>query len=78
VNGITIRGQEWTEHKRIARVITRAFKGHQHSDGREAGIYLRMFNDLESEASLVAVARFGRIVGHVLFTEVMIDGRYCR
>jgi putative acetyltransferase len=78
VKGITIRGQEWAEHKRIARVIIRAFKGHPHSDGREAEIYLRMFNDLETEASLVAVTRLGRIVGHILFTEVAIDERYCR
>ncbi|HEY6817277.1 MAG TPA: N-acetyltransferase [Croceibacterium sp.] len=77
MKGITIRGQEWAEHKRIARVITRAFKGHPHSDGREAEIFLRLFNDLETQASFVAVTRLRRIVGHVVFSEIRIGGEYC-
>ena len=78
MKGIAIRGQEWSETRRISRLITRAFKGAPHSDGREAEIYRHMFECLDADVSLVAVASFRRIVGHVLCTEVKIDGEYCR
>jgi putative acetyltransferase len=76
LKGITIRGQEWRETRRISRVIKRAFAGHPHSDGREAEIYEHMFSCLDADVSLVAAASFGRIVGHVLCTEVKIEGEY--
>jgi putative acetyltransferase len=78
MKGITIRGQEWAEHRRVSRVIAKAFAGAPHSDGTEAAIYERLFSCLETEASYVAVTRFRRIVGHVVFSEVKIDGRDCR
>ncbi len=78
MKGIAIRGQEWSETKRISRVIRKAFAGQPHSDGREPAIYEHMFACLDADVSMVAVASFGRIVGHVLCTEVKIDGEYCR
>jgi putative acetyltransferase len=78
LKGITIRAQKWGETKRIARLITWAFTGQPHSDGREAQIYQHIFGCLDADVSLVALARFGRIVGHVMCSEVKIDGEYCR
>ena len=78
MKGITIRGQEWREHKRISRVITKAFARAPHSGGNEAQIYESLFSALETEISYVAVASFGRIVGHIMASEVKIDGEYCR
>jgi len=76
LNDITIRGQEWREHKQISRVITKAFADAPHSGGNEAEIYERVFGVLETQASLVAVTRLRRIVGHVMFSEVKIAGAY--
>ena len=78
MKAITVRAQEWDEHKRIASVITRAFAGHPHSDGSEAAIYERLFACLETVASYVAVTDTGRIVGHIVFSEVRINGQPCR
>jgi len=78
LKGVTIRGQEWAEHKRIARVITKAFANAPHAGGNEAQIYKHLFNDLDTDVSLVAITWWGRIVGHVMCSEVQIDGKYCR
>lgn len=77
MRGITIRGPKPDEHKQIARVITEAFAGHPHSDGSEAAIYERLLADGETGTSYVAVGRLRRIVGHIVFSQVRIDGRLC-
>ncbi|MXO60772.1 GNAT family N-acetyltransferase [Altererythrobacter salegens] len=75
---MTIRGEQGMDQLRIPRIISGAFADAPHASGREAAIYGKLVAARETEASLVAVASFKRIVGHVLFSEVRIDGEHRR
>ena len=78
MTGTAIRPEEPRDAHRISEVITRAFTGAAHSDGTEAAIFQRLSSRLEAKASYVAVTAQGDIVGHIVFSEVRIDGEPCR
>jgi predicted N-acetyltransferase YhbS len=77
VNVWTLRRERDGDEAAIAQVIATAFAGEERSDGGEAGIVERLRDELELEASYVAVTPSGRLVGHVAFSPVVIDGREC-
>ena len=77
MNVWTIRRERDGDEAAIAQVITAAFAGQEWSDGSEAGIVDRLRDDLQLEASYVAVTPSGSLVGHVAFSPVQIDGRDC-
>ena len=74
MNVWTIRRERDGDEAAIAQVITTAFAATEWSDGSEAGIVGRLRDDLELEASYVAVTPSGAIVGHIAFSPVAIDG----
>jgi putative acetyltransferase len=76
-NAVSIRPERDGDEAGVDRVIRRAFAGHPHSDGREADILARLRACHDIDAALVAVTRFGRIVGQIAFTPVTIGGREC-
>lgn len=75
MNVWTIRREQAGDEAAIAQVIGAAFAGEEWSDGSEAGIVDRLRDDLQLEASYVAVTPSGSIIGHVAFSPVQIDGR---
>jgi putative acetyltransferase len=70
----TIRREQDGDEAAIAQVVTTAFAGEEWSDGSEAGIVSRLRDELELEASYVAVTPSGSLVGHVAFSPVTVDG----
>jgi putative acetyltransferase len=77
MNVWTIRREQDGDRAAIAQVITTAFAGKEWSDGSEAGIVDRLRDELELEASYVALTPSGSLVGHIAFSPVAIDGRPC-
>ena len=77
MNVWTIRREQPGDEAAIAHVITAAFAGQEWSDGSEAGIVDRLRDDLQLEASYVAVTPAGTVIGHVAFSPVQVDGREC-
>ena len=70
----TIRREQVGDEAAIAGVVTTAFAGAERSGGNEAGIGGRLREELELEASYVAVTPSGSVVGHIGFSPVTIDG----
>jgi len=77
VNVWTIRREQDGDEAAIAQVIATAFAGVEWSDGSEAKIVARLREDLDLEASYVAVTASGSVVGHIAFSPIEIDGREC-
>jgi putative acetyltransferase len=77
MNAWTIRREQDGDEAAIAQVITTAFASAERSAGTEAGIVARLREELELEASYVAVTASGSVVGHVAFSPVTIDGEAC-
>jgi predicted N-acetyltransferase YhbS len=75
VNVWTIRREQDGDEAAIAQVLAAAFARQPWSDGSEAGIVDRLRAADELEISYVAITGSGRIVGHVAFSPVRIDGR---
>ena len=66
-----IRDETPADHAAITAVIDEAFRGHPHSDGREAAIVVGLRDAGALTLSLVAEDE-GRIAGHVAFSPVTI------
>ena len=75
MNVWTIRREQDGDEAAIAQVITAAFAGEEWSDGSEATIVERLRDELDLEASYVAVTPSGALVGHIAFSPVAIDGQ---
>lgn len=75
MNVWTIRREQDGDEAAIAQVIATAFAGQEWSDGSEAGIVERLRDDLDLEASYVAVTPSGSLIGHISFSPVAINGR---
>jgi putative acetyltransferase len=71
-----IRTERDGDEQAIATLITLAFAGAAHASGEEAAIVERMRRDGDLTAAFVAVDD-GRVVGHVAFSPVLIDGEDC-
>lgn len=70
-----IRPEKHTEEELIRVLITSAFLEAEHRDGNEASIVDALRKAGALAISLVAVSH-GKIVGHVAFSPVMIDGAH--
>ena len=70
---VSIREERASDAAAIAGVISAAFEGHPHSQGREAAIVARLRRDEALVISLVAESSDG-IVGHIAFSRVLITG----
>lgn len=70
-----IRQENKKDHIEIYNVVKEAFSTAEHSDGTEQDLVnaLRESHSFIPELSLVAVEN-GKIVGHILFTKVCING----
>lgn len=71
---MTIRAEVAADEEAISAVITAAFVGAEHSGGNEARIVEALRTARCLTVSLVATEH-DRIVGHVAFSPVSIDGR---
>ena len=71
---VRIRSETPVDETAISTVITAAFLEAEHSDGNEAKIVERLREGASLTVSIVA-ADGDRIVGHVAFSPVTIDGR---
>lgn len=71
-----IRQEQPSDYKAVYEVVKAAFATAEHSDGHEQDLVaaLRHSPSFVPELSLVAVID-GKIVGHILFTKVTVDGR---
>ena len=69
-----IRKEQTEDYSEVEALVTAAFEGAEHSDGNEALLVraLRKSGSFVPALSLVAVSEEGRIIGHILFTEVRI------
>jgi len=75
VSEISIRNEKENDSERISEVITLAFENDPISDKREAEIVRLMREDSALSLSLVAETK-DKIVGHIAFSKVTIDGEY--
>lgn len=71
---MAIRPEVPADEKAISEVITAAFRGSEHSGGNEARIVEALRSARRLTISFVATDG-DRIVGHVAFSPVSIDGR---
>ncbi len=69
-----IRKEQTEDYSEVEALVTAAFEEAEHSDGNEALLVraLRKSGSFVPALSLVAVSEEGRIIGHILFTEVRI------
>ena len=70
---MNIRDETSRDGKAISEVIAAAFQGHPHSQQREGALVEALRADGALHVSLVAVED-GRIIGHIAFSAVTIDG----
>ena len=70
---MTIRDERTGDEHEIDQIITAAFANHPHSDQREGWIVKRLRAGNALTLSLVADEN-GRLVGHIAFSPVQIDG----
>lgn len=73
---LTIRPETKNDERDIANVIALAFADHPMSNGEEVGMVARLRDDDALTLSLVAVSD-DAIVGHIAFSAVTIDGKFC-
>ena len=72
-SAIVIRPERASDAAAISAIVTAAFEGHPHSQGREAGIVALLRRDQAMVISLVAETESG-VIGHVAFSRVLITG----
>jgi putative acetyltransferase len=71
--GLLIRDERPGDVDVIASVLTAAFDGHPHSQGREAAILAALRRRHALVSGLVAEEN-GRVAGHVAFSAALIEG----
>ena len=72
---LQIRTETAADFERIERVIIAAFSGAEHSDGDEHNLVKRLRHSSGFQPELALVAEeAGEIVGHILFTPIVIRG----
>ena len=73
---MTIRQEEQRDYEEVYQLVKKPFETAEESDGTEQDLVtaLRNSESFVPELSLVAVED-GKIIGHILFSKIMIGGR---
>lgn len=76
MNNVIIRQEQESDYKQVFKVVKMAFENEKYSDKDEHNLVgrLRKSDVFISELSMVAEID-GKIVGHILFTEITIGGQ---
>jgi predicted N-acetyltransferase YhbS len=69
---ITIRQESVDDFAAVGRVVERAFAASEHGHQGEAGLVAQLRQKCVDALSLVAVNETNRVVGHLLFTPVVL------
>lgn len=76
IKKLVIRQEQKDDHKQVYDVVKKAFENAEHTDNDEHNLVKRLREAQEFVPKLSLVAELdGKIVGHILFTEVKIGGK---
>lgn len=73
---VSVRPENSNDSEVINRVILSAFENHPHSNQKEQFIVSQLRDDSALDVSLVAVYE-GKVIGHIAFSKVKINGSEC-